>query len=96
MSNRPPEGCTQWFTEPSGTITDWAGTDNYLQDSLDYRICVRQNMGYCCVEYQQCSDANSFSLSHVDATKAKQDETCTEDFAQIDGKWKMYIFDEKH
>ena len=48
---RPPDGCTQWFTEPSGTISDWAGADDFLQDSLDYEICVRQNMGYCCVEY---------------------------------------------
>ena len=48
----PPEGCLQWYTEPSGTIQDWSGSDNALQDSLDYSICVRQNMGYCCVEYQ--------------------------------------------
>ena len=48
----PPEGCLQWFTEPSGTIEDWSGSDNALQDSLDYRICVRQNLGYYCVEYQ--------------------------------------------
>jgi len=53
--------------------------------SQNYAICIRPEAGYCCVEYQQCSDANSFSLSHVDATKAKQDETCTEDYAQIDG-----------
>jgi len=50
----PPDGCAQWFTEPSGTIQDWAGSDDMLQDSLDYNICVRQNMGYCCVEYQDC------------------------------------------
>jgi len=47
----PPDGCTQWYTEPSGSISDWSGSDNFLQDSLDYNICVRQNMGYCCVEY---------------------------------------------
>ena len=50
--SRPPEGCTQWFTEPSGTISDWSGSDNLLQDDLNYNICVRQNMGYCCVEYK--------------------------------------------
>ena len=52
---RPPEGCTQWFTEPSGTISDWGGADNILQDGLNYNICVRQNYGYCCVEYQVCN-----------------------------------------
>jgi len=47
----PPEGCTQWFTEPSGIISDWSADTSGLQDNLDYQICVRQNMGYCCVEY---------------------------------------------
>merc|ERR1712008_306396 len=47
----PPEGCTQWFTEPSGIISDWSADTSGLQDSLDYQVCVRQNMGYCCVEY---------------------------------------------
>ena len=51
-----------------------------------YSICVRQQEGYCCIEYAPCSDDNSYSLSHIDATKAKQDETCVTDYVGIDGK----------
>eukprot|EP00094_Tigriopus_californicus_P009915 TCALIF_09561-PA protein Name:"Protein of unknown function" AED:0.10 eAED:0.10 QI:107/0.66/0.7/1/0.22/0.4/10/0/355 len=35
--------------------------DNHLA-SQDYSICVRQEAGFCCVEYFPCSDPNSFSL----------------------------------
>ena len=52
---------------------------------FSYAICIRPVAGYCCVEYQQCSDTNSFSLSHVDAAKAMQDELCSEDYVEIDG-----------
>jgi len=86
----PPEGCTQWFTEPSGTISDWSGSDNILQDGLDYNICVRQNMGYCCVEYQTCGGTGDFAVrtqanvaapAEIGAGAAK----CTADWISIDG-----------
>jgi len=82
----PPEGCAQWFTEPSGIISDWSGADNSLQDSLDYQICVRQNMGYCCVEYT----ATEFSVKGpTDGTandgKGLVGTSCTNDWINIDG-----------
>ena len=52
---------------------------------FSYAVCIHPVEGYCCVEYQQCSDTNSFSLSHVDAAKAMQDELCSEDYVEIDG-----------
>jgi len=79
----PPDGCTQWFTEPSGTITDWAGADNRLQDNVDYQVCVRQNMGYCCVEYQSC---DGFSVGLGAATgQAGSGATC--ETAGTNGDW---------
>jgi len=78
----PPEGCTQWFTEPSGTITDFAGTDNILQDTLDYNVCVRQNFGYCCVEYQECG----FLVNTAAATTmAGSGTNCAMDWISIEG-----------
>jgi len=83
----PPEGCTQWFTEPSGTISDWSGADNVLQDSLDYKVCVRQNMGYCCVEYtatefivRGATDAAAAAI-----TIAGVGATCANNWISIDG-----------
>merc|ERR1711971_222689 len=88
----PPEGCAQWFTEPSGTIQDWAGADNMLQDSLDYNVCVRQNMGYCCVEYQACDGlgdtTSSFRVATLAAgltTMAMSGTNCASDWIAIDG-----------
>jgi len=82
----PPEGCAQWFTEPSGTIQDWAGADGILQDGLSYNICVRQNMGYCCVEYQDCGGDTFNVNSAISATAAGLSGTqCTLDWIEIDG-----------
>jgi len=72
----PPEGCLQWFTEPSGTIKDWSGSDKALQDSLDYRICVRQNLGYCCVEYQNNCATPFFAVRTATAALGKNGVGC--------------------
>jgi len=63
----PPEGCLQWFTEPTGTLQDFSGSTQKLQDSLDYRICIRQNLGYCCVEYQNNCATPFFAVRTADA-----------------------------
>jgi len=86
----PPEGCTQWFTEPSGTISDWGGADNILQDNLNYNVCVRQNYGYCCVEYQACGGTGDFAVRTQAAAagppaKAGSGTNCQTDWISIDG-----------
>merc|ERR1719367_1465444 len=85
----PPEGCTQWFTEPSGTISDWGGADNILQDGLNYNICVRQNFGYCCVEYQTCGGTGDFAVrtqaAAAKAAEAGAGTSCASDWLSIDG-----------
>jgi len=81
----PPEGCTQWFTEPSGTISDWSGADNNLQDSLDYQVCVRQNMGYCCVEYTATEFMVRGPGDVADVGKAGAGTNCVNDWITIDG-----------
>jgi len=81
----PPEGCTQWFTKPSGTIQDWAGADDMLQDSLDYNVCVRQNMGYCCVEYQDCGFAVATTAANVAIAMGYSGTNCATNWIEIDG-----------
>jgi len=84
----PPEGCTQWFTEPSGTITDLGGSD-MLQNSLDYNICVRQNNGYCCAEYQTCGTDGDFAIRTQAVLPANavvgSGTNCGTDWISIDG-----------
>merc|ERR1711935_51893 len=85
----PPEGCTQWFTEPSGTISDFGGSDNILQDGLNYNVCLRQNMGYCCVEYQTCGTTGDFGVrtqAIADApAQVGSGTNCADDWISIDG-----------
>jgi len=52
---RPPEGCLQYHTGIDGSIQ----TFNYDNDDVhlenqQYSICIRKEMGFCCIEYTVC------------------------------------------
>ena len=51
--HRPPEGCLQYQTGLTGRIQtfNFAANDQHLADQF-YSSCVRQNKGYCCIQYQ--------------------------------------------
>ena len=56
-----------------------------------YAICIRQEAGYCCIEYSLCSDDNSWSLFNTAiAIGARQDDLCTGDYLGIDGKFCIF------
>lgn len=65
-SNAPYQGCFQWFTGLTGTITTFnygSSTDNIHLPNQNYRACVRQEEDYCCVKYSVCSSGtNDFNL----------------------------------
>ena len=57
---------------------------------FSYNICIRQEAGYCCVQYQVCPDESSndsFTLSAFKDTEAAriatQDSECTADYVTI-------------
>ena len=58
-----------------------------------YNVCIRPEAGFCCVQYQVCSDPGSFTIA-AGATeiadplvfKAAQDTSCTSDYIDIAGK----------
>jgi hypothetical protein len=87
---RPPAGCLQYFTTLTGRIT----TFNFLDDatthlaSQDYNVCVKKQDGFCCVQYQVCSDQTlAFSLDQTTASATKQivDSGCATDYVRIPG-----------
>lgn len=86
--SRPPQGCLQYFTGPAGRIESFNFQNTVTQQHLhdqNYNICIRDE-GYNCIQYSQCSDANSFSLDNVEtAMKAAIGTSCTADFIRIDG-----------
>jgi hypothetical protein len=84
----PPDGCLQWNTGLTGKIR----TFNYLSttgshlSSQDYRSCVRQEAGFCCIEYTVCdATADSFSLDNLATDISEAGATCNEDYIAIEG-----------
>eukprot|EP00093_Oithona_nana_P013825 13825.XXX_144505_146013_1 [CDS] Oithona nana genome sequencing. len=45
-----------------------------------YSICIRQEAGFCCVQYSTCIETGSFTLSTNPVDMALQDEACTLDY----------------
>ncbi|TRY76471.1 hypothetical protein TCAL_05341, partial [Tigriopus californicus] len=65
MTILAPNGCLQYHFGLSGRLTSFnfnPTNDNHLA-SQNYNVCIDQEDGFCCVEYTQCTDTDSFSLS---------------------------------
>ncbi|XP_059097323.1 uncharacterized protein LOC131891710 [Tigriopus californicus] len=81
-------GCLQYLTGLTGRLTTFnflPTNDNHLANQ-DYSICIRQEAGFCCIEYSLCPDVNSFSLDTNGANmKAKIDTSCSVDHIVIEG-----------
>jgi len=84
---RQPEGCLQYHTTLTGRFQTFnfadATTPIHLA-SQNYGICIRQEEGYCCIEYALCADAYSWSLAMTVAI-ATTDLLCTKDYVGIAG-----------
>ena len=88
-SARPPEGCLQYHTGVEGRLTtfNWEGADGHLA-SQNYKICIRQEMGFCCNAYSLC-ESTAFELSNI-AADADPDTVgvatlCSTDYLIIEG-----------
>jgi len=90
-ASRPPDGCLQYLTGTDGRLTtfNFASNTAHLANQ-DYKICIRQEKGFCCTKYQVCSDDGSFSLDFLamgaDPTMAfaAEDELCKLDHIVIE------------
>jgi hypothetical protein len=87
-SSRPPEGCLQYHTGVEGRLTTFNfGEDGHLPNQ-NYKICVRQEMGFCCNKYSLC-DSTAFELSNVaadaDPDTADVGTGCSTDYLLIEG-----------
>jgi len=54
----PPDGCLQYQTGTTGRFTsfNWADSSTTIHlASQTQPLCIRQEEGYCCVQYQACS-----------------------------------------
>ena len=60
-----------------------------------YSACIRQECGYCCIQYRPCTDANSMTLFNNAASPAIVgtaliDSVCSYDYVGIPG-WQNTI-----
>ena len=87
---KPPEGCLQYFTGTTGTISSYnylGGT--HLANQL-YSNCIRAERGYCSISYTSTSDTN-FQLSGQNPTTITPPATtylgdsCTTDYIILAG-----------
>ncbi|XP_059097812.1 uncharacterized protein LOC131892089 [Tigriopus californicus] len=79
-------GCLQYHTGLSGRLTTFnfiPTNDNHLANQ-DYSICIRQELGFCCVEYTVCPEPGSFNLDTQEESEI--DTYCKdEDYIGIEG-----------
>ena len=59
MRWRPRSGCSQWFTGVTGTLQSFNFAGGMHLANQDYTICIRQEVGYCSIEYT----ADTFKVS---------------------------------
>jgi len=53
---RAPVDCLQWYTGITGTIKSFNFASGQVLSSQNYRICIRQELGYCSIGYIASSD----------------------------------------
>lgn len=80
---KAPEGCTQYFTGPSGSFQSYNFANGQILANQNYRHCVRREFGYCRLEIRASSVAtpNSFFLSGPESPLAA--ETACQDVNYI-------------
>jgi len=66
-------GCFQYFTGVTGTIDSYNFGNSAQLATMDYTNCIRQEEGYCCIEYTVIS----FQLGAIACTAATDANRCS-------------------
>ena len=77
----PPNGCLQYHTGIDGRFETFNFDGGQHLRNQNYRVCVRQEEGYCCIVWMQCA-STSFrinSATSADFDKAQIGSNCSED-----------------
>ena len=62
---------------------------SYFLPPISYSHCIKQESGFCCIQYQTCaSEMNAMSLNAQEAM-TKVDADCNSDYIGIPGKIMM-------
>jgi len=55
---RAPQGCVQYFMEPSGTFQSYGYQNSQMLVNQQYATCFRKNLGMCTIKFAQTLLAN--------------------------------------
>ena len=86
---RAPSDCVQYYTGVEGYIASYGFGSGQLLYAQDYQACIRQEEGYCGIEWHPSSRTtpDSFGLLHTAATMTGQGEntigTCVSSYINI-------------
>ena len=76
--NAPDNGCLQYHTGVSGRIEtfNWdSGTEAHANNQ-QYTVCIRQEDGYCCVQFMPCADEAPGGFELDGGTMGNADDDC--------------------
>ena len=82
----PPNGCLQYHTGIDGRFETFNFDGGQHLRNQNYRVCVRQEEGYCCIVWMQCAN-DAFRLNSAtsgDFDKAQIGSNCSEDYIEIE------------
>ena len=79
------EGCFQYFTGVTGTIQSYNLAGGAQLTAMDYKNCIRQEAGYCCIEYSVISYAigNGKVCDNDVANRCASASTCSIDWITV-------------
>ena len=73
---RAPTDCVQYYTGVEGYVQSYGFGSGQLLSSQNYNACIRQEVGYCGIEWHPSTRTtpDSFGLLHTAANAAGQGE----------------------
>jgi len=77
------EGCFQYFTGLTGTIQSYNLAQTAQLQGHNYKNCIRQEEGYCCIQYTVNSYAMDATACAAAATRCSGASICTSDYIII-------------
>merc|ERR1719154_722945 len=90
------EGCFQYHTGVTGTLNSYNFAGGAQLIGQNYKNCIRQEEGYCCIEYSvigyslgpdsiTCVQAGGAATSEALATRCTGATTCTSEYILVPG-----------
>ena len=77
-------GCFQYFTGVTGTIDSYNFANSAQLATLEYNNCIRQEEGYCCIEYSVISfTLGAITCANAAANRCSGASLCVSEYITI-------------